>query len=109
MNWMINLDESIAARTKDIPLLSMVRSVDETWPDGATCATQEQDGEILYWSAPINEVRQARKEADFEGGLMPLIGIGKQVHANYYEIDDEPFVSNNWSTAVVTHEMFLKG
>lgn len=99
----VNLEQTLFAPVlTDSSLKDLVLMVESRWPEGATCATQECDGEILFWSAPLAEVVAARKQADLEEGLIPLIGLGQQVHANYYEINEQAYVAFDWKTAVVT-------
>lgn len=86
---LINLDEPVFSPSLDMSLLEMVKSGDFIWADGATCVTQECDGELIWWSAPTDEVTAARKNAQPETGLMPLIGLGSQVNADYYSVDDQ--------------------
>ena len=99
----INLEQTLVAPVLlKTSLADLILSVESCWPKGATCATQECDGEILFWSAPIDEVTSARKQASVDEGLMPLIGLGQQVHANYYEINEQSYVAFDWNTTVVT-------
>ena len=103
---LINLDEPLFAPSVDISLLDMVRSGNFTWAAGATCVTQECDGELLWWNAPVVNVMTARKAAKPDTGLMPLIGLGAQVNADYYLLDGQEVVANDWQKAVVTIEQF---
>ena len=99
----VNLDESPKAPIiPDATLADMIHMIESCWPEGATCATQEADGEILYWSADVQDVLKARQIANTDDGLMPHIGFKYQVHANYYEIDEQAYVASNWKTSVVT-------
>lgn len=82
--------------------LMLMRKV---WPDGATCATQEIDGEIIYWNAPVEEVKVARGKAK-QGDLTQLIGIKHQIDA-WYTDDDKPQLAEDWDCAVVTPEILL--
>lgn len=101
----INLEQTLVAPVLlETSLADLILLVESCWPKDATCATQEGDGEILFWSAPIGEVISARKQANLDDGLMPLIGLGQQVHANYYEINEQSYVAFDWNTAVVTQE-----
>jgi hypothetical protein len=99
----INLDESPQAPIiPDATLADMIQMVESCWPEGATCATQEADGEILFWSANVQDVLKARQIANTDDGLIPHIGFKYQVHANYYEIAEQAYVASNWKTSVVT-------
>ncbi len=99
----VNLDESINAPIiSDATLADMIQMVESCWPEGATCATQEADGKILYWSANIQDVLKARKIINIDAGLIPIVGFKYQVHANYYEIAEQAYVASNWKTSVVT-------
>ena len=104
----INLGETFYAPALHISLLDMLRAGGFYWPEGATCVTQECDGALLWWSAPVNEVRQARKDANHDDGLMPLLGLGQQVSVEYYDVGEQAFVANNWEEAVVTFAQFTK-
>ncbi|WP_245688365.1 hypothetical protein [Vibrio sonorensis] len=68
---------------------------------------QEFDGELLWWSAPVVDVMTARKEAKPDIGLMPLIGLGAQVNADYYLSNGQEVVANDWQKAVVTMQQFI--
>ncbi|MCU8005297.1 hypothetical protein [Shewanella sp. SM96] len=107
-DYVINLDEALFAPTlPDSNLADLVNLVLSKWPDGVTCATQESDGAILFWSAPIPEVERARKSACIESGLLPVIGIGAQEDCHYYEINEQAYVANDWQHAVVTEKQFI--
>lgn len=102
----INLDEAFFAPSCDMTLLDMIHSKKGSWPIGATCVTQESDGGLFYWSAPVDEVKNARETAALEVGLMPLIGLGEQVHLDYFLLDEQEVVAKDWKTAVVTIEQY---
>jgi hypothetical protein len=107
-DYVINLDEALLAPTLlDSNLADLVNLVLSKWPDGVTCATQESDGCILFWSAPITEVELARKTASIDAGLMSVIGIGAQEDSHYYEINQQAYVANDWQHAVVTEKQFI--
>lgn len=93
----VELDNVVKAPISKLTLLEMTNQIG--WPQGATCATQEIDGEILFWDCEVEEAIKARVEADYVDGLMPLIGIGKQVDSNYSDID-YPECAVDWETAV---------
>ncbi|MGI2025632.1 hypothetical protein [Shewanella glacialipiscicola] len=104
--YLINLDEKPLAPTlHDSNLADLVDMVFSTWPDGVTCATQESDGEILFWSAPIDDVKLARKSASIEKGLIPVLGIGAQEESLYYEINEQAYVARDWQYAVVVKKV----
>lgn len=105
-NILINLDEPLFVPEVKMSLLDMLKSGGFSWPANATCVTQECDGELLWWSAPVNEVVKARKAANPDTGLMPLVGLGAQVNADYYLLDGQEVVANDWQEAVVTREQF---
>lgn len=94
----VNLDSAVEAPISEKTLMEMIATIG--WPNGATCATQEIDGEILFWSCDIDEAIRARAEANRFDGLMPLIGIGKQVDSMYSD-SDFPERAVDWDTAVV--------
>jgi hypothetical protein len=108
VDYVVNLDETLFAPVlQDSTLADLVNMLLSRWPDGVTCITQEVDGEILLWSAPIDEVTLARQSACIEQGLMPVIGIGSQEDSYYYEIHDQAYVARDWQHAVVTEEQFI--
>ena len=98
----IDLDNECAASIVDASLAELVKRVIHKWPPESTCATQEIDGEILFWDANISEVKKARSEANTNSGLMPLIGIKHQVDAVYFEISEQAYLARDWEVAVVT-------
>lgn len=98
----VKLDGAVKAPVSQFTLSEMVGRIG--WPEGATCATQEVDGEILFWDCAIEEAIVARAQASVSEGLMPLIGIGKQVDAQYSDID-HPECAKDWDSAVVPADM----
>ncbi|GAB6264286.1 hypothetical protein [Photobacterium sp. R1] len=103
----IDLDNPLFVPSADMTLCEMIRKGGFHWPGGATCATQECDGEILWWDAPVAEVRAARKQASRSAGLLPIVGFGHQITANYYAESEIEKVARDWETAVVTIDDFL--
>ena len=103
----IDLDNAVYSPTVDLTLLDIVKRLDSCWCEKATCITQESDGDVWYWDAPVEEVILARSKADLDTGLMPLVGFKSLVRNVYFEIDEESFVAKDWKTAVVTKEAFL--
>ncbi len=104
----INLDEPLFVPTVDMTLLDMVKAGGFSWPTGATCLTQESDGELIWWDAPVDRVVEAREVAQTDTGLMPWIGLGSVVNNDYYLLSGQEVVANNWKVAVVTLEQFTK-
>lgn len=97
----INLDEPLFVPKAPMPLAEMVRSYSKQRLMDVTCVTQESDGELLFWSAPIEKVEAARVQATLEDGLMPLVGFGQLVFSDYYLINAHEVVASDWETAVV--------
>lgn len=83
-------------------LLSLAEVVDKVaeWPEGVTAVTQEPDGELLYWDAPVDEVKQARARAGTESMLHKL-GIQFQIHSAYLNVNN-PVLAHDWQVCVVT-------
>lgn len=104
MTIVISEDVKAPASTKS--LLGMLVASNEKWPSGATCATQEQDGEILFWNAPIEQIKQAREKAGSEHELIPMVGFEKQVSVLYVSEGDQDVVAVDWMSSVVTLEQF---
>lgn len=104
----INLDEPVFAPVTNKTLLEMLIASNEPWVNGATCATQESDGGIMFWDAPITEVKAARSTTPTEQELVSILGFGHQLHCAYYaESNEDDFVvASDWETTVVTQEMF---
>ena len=94
----VEMDSVVKAPISELTLIEIINKIG--WPEGATCATQELDGEVLFWNCDVEEAIKGRAEADLTDGLMPLIGIGKQVDSNYSDID-YPECAIDWETAVV--------
>ncbi|MBS7511863.1 hypothetical protein KIF62_20495, partial [Klebsiella pneumoniae] len=69
----VNLDEDYKAPVGNQTLCELIMER-RHWPQGATCATQEADGEILYWDAPVQVVEEGRKAAG-KHGMMAEIGL----------------------------------
>ncbi|MEB8287718.1 hypothetical protein OKT24_18340 [Aeromonas veronii] len=104
---LVNLDEPLYAPRVNMTLLDMVKSGGFFWPQGATCVTQECDGELTWWSAPVRQVSEARMKAALDVGLMPLLGLKHQVDADYFCVNDQAYVSKDWEQAVVTFDQFV--
>ena len=104
----INLDETLCAPTIEKTLLALLVDGKGPWGKGATSVTQESDGALMFWCAPIEEVRKARVEVNGEGELMPLLGMGQQVDCLYYEIDGQEVTAKDWESAVVTLDEFME-
>jgi hypothetical protein len=68
------------------------------WPTGATCASQESDGEILYWSAPPENVINARPLAD-DRGMIAQVGFRYQLDSWY--ASEEPELATDWNASVI--------
>ena len=82
--------------------LTEIVSERQQWPEGATCATQEADGEVLYWDAPVETVIEGRHKG-VKDGMISRIGIKHQVDA-WYADDEKLQLARDWNTAVVTPE-----
>ncbi|MEB0222241.1 hypothetical protein [Pseudomonas sp. AB12(2023)] len=89
--------------TGQLSVEEIVVLVDE-WPKGVTAVTQEADGELLYWDAPINDVIQARIRAGC-GPMLRELGIKYQIHSAYLNISD-PHLANDWSVSVALPPKF---
>ncbi|MBC8951297.1 hypothetical protein Xets_04104 [Xenorhabdus sp. TS4] len=100
----VNLDEDYKAPVDEKPLRELVMER-RHWPLGATCATQEADGEIIYWDAPVDEVEKSRKVVG-KHGIMAEVGLKHQVDAWYADMDDTQFATD-WNTAVITPHCLL--
>lgn len=103
----INVDECLFVPRCDMTLLEMVRHGEFSWPSGSTCVTQERDGELLWWSAPVNKIKKARKTTKPEKGLIPLIGISEVSGADYFLLNEQEVVAKDWQVAVVTVDQFV--
>ncbi|EGQ8101970.1 hypothetical protein MW344_003802 [Vibrio parahaemolyticus] len=102
----IHLSEHLVVPTTDHSLLELVRQGNFLWPRGATCATQDGDGAIVWWNAAINKVKDARKKAKPHKGLYSLLGIRHEVGQEFYYEGEQEVVASDWKTAVVTLEQF---
>ncbi|MBH9740009.1 hypothetical protein [Vibrio navarrensis] len=103
----IDLDSRVYAPVLEMTLSEMIKKGDFSWPTGATCATQECDGEIIWWRAPVSEVTEARKGSGEEKELVSILGWDAQIEGDYFSVDDQEYVSADWKTAVVTFEQFV--
>ncbi|MDA0152333.1 hypothetical protein OH460_08465 [Vibrio sp. Makdt] len=97
----INLATPFFAPSVKMTLLEMVTRIGRVWPSEATCITQESDGELIWWSSPISEVEKARKTASLEAGLVPILGFGCIVQADYYQLNGQEVVATDWKTGLV--------
>lgn len=95
---LINLDDQHLAPVSPFSLADIVARVNE-WPEGVTAVTQQADGELLYWDAPVEEIVKARRAAG-RGCMLRVLGIRHQIHAAYCNFD-APLLAFDWETAVV--------
>lgn len=96
-NIVVDLDTQLFAEAGQLSLDEVLTQINE-WPADATCATQDSDGGVLYWNAPVAEVIAGRERAG-TGDIMPEIGLGAQIHCAYLNLDN-PVLAKNWSSAV---------
>ena len=88
-------------------LFELIKQGNFPWPRGATCATQERDGAIIWWNVAINKVKNARKKAEPHKGLYPLLGLRREVGQEFYYEGEQEVVANDWQSAVVTFDQFI--
>ncbi len=100
----VNLDEDYKAPVGNQTLCELIMER-RHWPRGATCATQEADGAVLYWDAPVDVVEEGRKVAG-KHGMMAEVGLKHQVDAWYADMD-ETRLATDWSSAVITPHCLL--
>lgn len=93
----VDLDKQLFAKPSSLSLDDVTARINE-WPSDATCATQDSDGGVLYWNAPVAEVIAGRKRAG-TNDMTREIGLGAQVHCVYLELDN-PVLAKDWSSAV---------
>lgn len=93
----VDLDKQLFAAPSTLSLDEVVSRINE-WPSEATCATQDSDGGVLYWNAPVAEVIAGRERAGIKD-MMPEIGLGAQIHCAYLDLDN-PVLAKDWSSAV---------
>lgn len=103
--FQVNLGEQLFRDPSSLSLDEVLAQLNE-WPDDATCATQESDGEVLYWNAPVEEVIAGRQRAG-TGDMLREIGLGAQIHVAYLNLDD-PVVAADWESAVSVHPRLRK-
>lgn len=103
----IDLSKHLTIPTTHHSLLELIKQGEFPWPRGATCVTQDSDGALLWWNAPIEQVKAARKKANPHKGLYPLIGLKHQVGMDYYYEGEQEMLANDWQTAVVTLDQFI--
>lgn len=72
------------------------------WPVTATCATQDSDGEVVYWNAAPRDVRAIRARLG-HNGMMAEVGLKYQVDAWFSSLDN-PVCAADWREAVVERE-----
>lgn len=100
----INLDLEISAPISELSLLELCVARNQ-WPGSATCATQESDGEILYWSTDVSFIKQCRPKAG-NAGMITEVGFKHQIDA-YYSDEDYPVCGYDWNQSIVTFEQYL--
>jgi hypothetical protein len=94
----LGVGKHVCGPTSLLALADIVDRVAE-WPEGVTAVTQESDGELLYWDAPVDEVRQARARAG-TGSMLRELGIKHQIHSAYLNLNN-PVLAHDWQVRVV--------
>ena len=94
----LGVDKHSCGPTRYLSLAEVVDQVAE-WPEGVTAVTQEPDGELLYWDAPVDEVRQARARAG-TGSMLRELGIQFQIHSAYLNLNN-PVLAHDWQVRVI--------
>ncbi|MGR5464887.1 hypothetical protein ACPV5G_18255 [Photobacterium damselae] len=74
------------------------------WPQAANCATQEQDGSILFWGIPINQVRATRALISDKHKFIEQLGFDS-IKASIAFVGDfgDVLLSYDWQTSVIDH------
>lgn len=94
----LGVGKQVCGSTSLLSLADVVDRVAE-WPLGVTAVTQEPDGEILYWDAPVDDVRQARARAG-AGSMLRELGIKYQIHSAYLNLNN-PVLAHDWQVRVI--------
>ncbi|NMZ14649.1 hypothetical protein HBO07_25590 [Pseudomonas proteolytica] len=94
----LGVANQVCGRTSPLSLVDVVDRVAE-WPQGVTAVTQEHDGELLYWDAPVDDVKQARARAG-AGSMLRELGIKHQIHSAYLN-PNNPVLAHDWQVRVV--------
>lgn len=100
----VNLDEDYKAPVGNQTLCELIMER-RHWPQGATCATQDADGGVLYWDAPVDVVEEGRKVAG-KHGMMAEVGLKHQVDAWYADMNDIR-LATDWDSSVITPHCLL--
>nr|WP_254155536.1 hypothetical protein [Salmonella enterica] len=100
----VNLDEDYKAPVGNQTLCELIMER-RHWPQGATCATQDADGGVLYWDAPVDVVEEGRKVAG-KHGMMAEVGLKHQVDAWYADMNDIR-LATDWNSSVITPHCLL--
>ncbi|ALU46129.1 hypothetical protein [Pseudoalteromonas rubra] len=104
----INFDAAtVAPKIHTMSLLCIVTVTLARWPSRATCASQEHDGQVMFWTAPVWEVAHARLNSNMDDGPLVMAGLGEPVERFYFKINKQPYVAFDWQRAVVTKEQYL--
>lgn len=95
---LISANEQLADPVSPYTLADIASLVNE-WPEGVTAVTQQADGELLYWDAPVEDIVIARRVAG-RGCLLRELGIRHQIHSAYCNLES-PLLACDWESAVV--------
>ncbi|MGI2205225.1 hypothetical protein ACROAH_15295 [Shewanella oncorhynchi] len=97
----IQLDQPLMMPGTVRPLTELMANID--WPTGATCATQEEDGGIIFWKAPMENVMTARDDAEIRDALPSICFQGMVLCWYHSNKEDLPELACDWRTAVMTN------
>lgn len=83
-------------------LAEIVHLLISDWPIGVTGITQDIDGVLTCWSAPLQIINTARNNLNTQQPLMPLIGAAWVELTLAYIV-----LAKDWQTMVVTEDVFI--
>ena len=95
----MNLTNQALAPLSRLTLSEMLKQGNIAWPYKAQTATQEADGEVLFWDIGASEMRMLRK-IDF--GLLNIIPKCHCVYSSFLDNDENALCAKDWERAVVT-------
>lgn len=106
MHIKIDLDTTLQVPLVDKTLTQLVTENFTKWPTQATCAVQESDGGICWWSSPVSDVKKGMESAAEDGDLTSILGIGNMVTVEYVEYNNQAICAKDWKSGLVTEEEF---
>lgn len=104
----INVDQTPNLPISGLCLVDLVQQSGTNWPDGATCCTQDGDGQLIWWRCSIEKVQAARQKEPAPRGLIEMVGYGEHLYSESLVFDGQECVATDWQESVITQHDYME-